>query len=195
MASSKQAGFQLGDHRFLHPSANGPLSRLEAPKRQIIGAPPPAILDGIARESTKKSAAAKELSKGTCCGHGEPTMTIFDIVIDGAEDIEISWIPDQGIEEGLNPLVFVARTPGGAWVTLFRRQWEEAAATLEGITRKPLSTSEIKKIDDDSAKARVAVGFEYPCDATSRDTVTWMTIDVLLAGDRKPRTVVSAELA
>jgi hypothetical protein len=129
----KQRGFVFGDHEFLHPSENGPLERIAAPKRQILGAPPPSYLEGIAREATNSSTAAKALRVGRFCGHGEPTMTVFDVVIDGGDIVEIGAIEDPGdSEQKRNLIALVARKPGSEWKTLFRREWEVA---LEGLSR------------------------------------------------------------
>jgi hypothetical protein len=194
-----KAGFVLGDHQFLDPAENGPLSRFDEPKRQILGAPPPSFLDGIAREASKNSPAAKALLKGEFCGHGEPTMTVFDVVIDGEDVLDIAVRMDEEDEEDEEmeanlPLVAV-RTPGGDWVAIFRREWEEAQATLEGTPRTTLTPAEAAQLDPDMRRGRVAIGFEYPCDATSRDDVGWLTIDVVLEGERKPVCLVDAEIA
>lgn len=163
-------------------------------ERQIRGAPPPTVLDGIVREATKSSAAAKALFKGEFCGHGEPTMTIFDVVIDGAEELDVSVIPNPE-DTGRNVIALVARKPGGPWVTLYKREWEEAQSTLEGVRPAPLTKAELAAVSSDVERARVAIGFEYPCDATSRDCVSWMTIDLLFATKKKPMCLVDSELA
>jgi hypothetical protein len=190
-------GFTLGDHTFLHPSQPGPMSRLSAKKRQILGAPPPTILDGIAREATAKSPAAKALFKGEFCGHGEPTMTIFDIVIDGVSELEISGVMDEDDpdnEQNL-PLVVVRKPGDKKWTVLFRREWEERGAGLEGVKRTPLSPSDASDVNEEIGLGQVSVGFEYPCDAESKDGVSWMTVDVLFKGEKSPTCIVNAELA
>lgn len=187
-------GFTLGNHTFLHPSVNGPMSRHTAPKRQILGAPPPAYLEGLVREATKQSPAAKELLRGKFCGHSEPTMTVFDVVIDGTDMLEVSGIPDAEDEER-NVQLLACRVPGGRWVPLFRNTWEELQQTLEGVTPEPVSESEAEQLEVAMMVGRVSIGFEYPCDATSRDTVTWLTVDVLFDGQKKPQCVVDAEMA
>ncbi|MFM9996277.1 MAG: hypothetical protein ACKVU4_10805 [Phycisphaerales bacterium] len=146
------------------------------------------------REATKSSAAAKALFKGEFCGHGEPTMTIFDVVIDGAEELDVSVIPNPE-DTGRNVIALVARKPGGPWVTLYKREWEEAQSTLEGVRPAPLTKAELAAVSSDVERARVAIGFEYPCDATSRDCVSWMTIDLLFATKKKPMCLVDSEMA
>lgn len=183
-------GFVLGDHTFLHPSVNGPLSRLNKPARQIRGAPPPMLLEGMTRDAGKASMAAKELLKGKFQGHGEPTIAIFDIVLEGEEELEIGAI--DGAEDGGYTLVAVRR-PGGTWRAVYRAEWAAGQATLEGVQAKPVSAKEAAAMQTD--EGRVAVGLEYPCDATSRDSVTWITVDILPKGKRKPICVASAELA
>jgi hypothetical protein len=195
MMGEQRVGFVLGDHTFLDPIENAPFSRLRAPKRQILGAPPPTYLDGIALQATPASPAAKALFTGQFCGHGEPTMTIFDIVIDGAETLEVGAIADPDDPAGKRNLpVLVARKPGSQWRILFRREWEEAQATLEGVEVAPLSPAELASVGS-YGNGRAAIGFEYPADATSRDVVSWVAIDVLFDGNSDPGCVVNAELA
>lgn len=192
-----RVGFKLGDHQFLHPSQNGPLSRLREPKRQIKGAPPPTYLDGRAEEARPDSPVARDLFEGGCCGHGEPTMTIFEVVIDGHRTLELGAVMDEEDEAyERNMLLMAVRAPGSdRWFALFRREWEDAMETLTGVTDRPLTPEEVASIHPDIATARVAIGFEYPCDADSRDCVSWLTIDALFEGDDEPRRQIDAELA
>lgn len=192
-----ESGFTLGDHTFLHPSVNGPLSRFEEAPSQIRNAPPPTYLEGRVREATLESPAARALLEGRFCGHGEPTMTVFDIVLDGEDVLELgaSMDPDDP-DMTQNLLALAVRRPGQSeWFPIFRRAWEDEQATLEGFTTSVLTESEAASISDDVAIGRVSVGFEYPCDADSRDCVTWMTIDVVFEGEEEPRCIVDAELA
>jgi len=190
-------GFVFGTHQFLHPSVNGPISRLHDPKRQIKGAPPPTYLDGLARESTDKSVAAAALHKGEFCGHGEPTMTIFDVVIDGDGDLEVDAIIDDACDEnGANPLIVAARRQGQSdWHVLFERAWDERSMMLTDVRSRKLTSEEVEELGGEPLHGKVAIGFEYPCDAQSRDDVTWLTIDVLEDGKRKPTCIVDAEMA
>jgi hypothetical protein len=192
-------GFVLGDHRFFDPSQDVSYSFDEAISRkrpkQIIGAPPPTYLDGLTRDAGKDSPAAKALLRGKFCGHGEPAMTVFDLVIDGQSDLEINGFHDDEENPDGNLRLLPMRRPGGEWVVIYRREWEENQATLEGVTREPVRGEEGARLVDDTAAGRVSVGFEYPSDADSRDCVTWMTIDVLLPREKKPRCLVNAELA
>lgn len=189
-------GFVLGDHQFQDPSEPGDLDRLDAPKRQIRGAPPPTYLDGIARESGPGSPAAQALLEGEFCGHGEPTMTVFDIVIDGDEELEIGLVPAEDQEEtGANPDVLAVRRPGGEWIALFRSAWEMELQGLAGVGRTPLTPEELEGMHPEIARGRASIGFEYPCDATSRDEVSWLTIDLLMEGEDEPVCIVNAEMA
>lgn len=193
-----QAGFRLGDHTFLAPGEAGSLDRCEEPKRQILGAQPPTYLDGLVRESTVSSAAAKVLRKGDFCGHGEPTMTIFDLVIDGSTEVEVCVIMDKEVEEGANFPVVVARNPAtnSPWFVIFKREWEERQETLVGVCKEVLDEGQVGRLDEERIVGSVSVGFEYPCDADDRDCVTWLAIDMLSkVFGRKPRCIVSAELA
>lgn len=189
-------GFTLGDHTFIDPSENAPLDRVEQPKRQIKGAPPPTILDGLARESADDSSAAVALRLGKFCGHGEPTMTLFDVVIDGSDVVEFQAIADEHVEqEGYNFVALVVRAPGGTWHAIFRREWEHRQETLVGVERTPVTDEEAAALDPDVGKGRVSIGFEYPVDADDKDCVSWMTIDVLPEGEDEPICVVDTEIA
>jgi hypothetical protein len=191
-------GFVFGDHVFLDPMVNGPLSRFKKPKKQIYGAPPPTYLERIVRESSPSSRAATELLKGKFCGHGEPTMTVFDIVLDRAEYLQIAVLrdPDDPNLVLSYPLVAARRLlEPRRWVVLFRREWEGAQQTLEGVEVTPVTPEEAAALEENAHEGRVSIGFEYPCDATSRDSVGWIAIAVLLKDEKKPKCIVSAELA
>ncbi|NUQ53955.1 MAG: hypothetical protein HUU19_14825 [Phycisphaerales bacterium] len=185
-------GFVLGDHTFLVPGVAGPASRLRAPKKAIRGAIPPTYLDGLVRESSPKSPAAVELFRGKFCGHAEPTMAIFDLVIEGEQDLEVSVIAPE--DEGNVPLM-VARRPGGSWFTLFRRTWEDEQNGLVGVRQSPPTKKEEALFRPHIRTGRVSIGFEYPCDADSRDSVSWLTIDALFEPGTKPLCAVDAEMA
>lgn len=191
-------GFKMGNHVFLDPSINGPLSRLRAPKKQISGAPAPSYLDGLVREASKKSSAARELLKGKFCGHGEPTMTVYDIVIGEHEVIEISGVMDKRtMQDGDNPALVVVRAPeaGSDWHILFDRSWSDELKMLAGARQRRIKASEKRELEKNKGLARVSIGFEYPCDATSRDDASWLAIDALVEGGPKPGCIVSAEIA
>lgn len=209
MAKKEQTkGFVLGNHQFFDPVEGSPGFRFDDPKKQILGAQPPTFLEGLVRESTKDSASAKQLLKGEFCGHGEPTMTVFDFVIDGAEELHIDGIFDDTLSEeeiigdedgngggaGFVSLLAV-RKPGGPWHIVFRREWESKQTMLEGVKAGKLSAAEAAKLSGQPLIGRLSIGFEYPCDATSRDSVTWMTLDILEKGKRKPMSVIDIELA
>ena len=122
-------------------------------------------------------------------------MTIFDVVIDGAETVEVGAIVDAHDPNGERNLpVLLARKPGGEWKILFRREWEDARSTLVGAAQTPVSSSERSSVVS-YGLGRVAIGFEYPADATAVDEVSWVAIDVLLEGESDAGCVVNAELA
>lgn len=190
-------GFKLGDHQFLTPAEPSSIDRLDAPKRQIKGAPPPACLEGLVREATEASPAALDLLEGACCGHGEPTLTAFDVVIDGVDVLEVSVIIDREDKKlKRNFPAVVVRPPGTtAWTPIFRREWEDRQETLRGVAFTPLSAQEQGAVSKDVKLARVAIGFEYPCDAESRDDACWVEVHILEEGVDEVGTLASAELA
>ena len=191
-------GFKMGNHVFLDPSVNGPLSRLRAPKKQIFGAPAPSYLAGLVREASKKSPAARELLKGRFCGHGEPTLTVYDVVIGVHEVLEISGVMDnRTLQDGDNPALVVVRVPEARsdWHILFDRSWSDGLRMLTGARQRRIKASEKRELEKNKGLARVSIGFEYPCDAASPDDVSWLAIDALVEGGRKPECVVNAEIA
>lgn len=143
-----------------------------------------------------KSPAASELYKGHWRGHREPTITIFDVVIDGVDQVEVGAVQEsEAAQENPNPRLLVVRKRNGKWMTLFRREWEESRRTLESIPPVALTEAEIARITPFEGLARVAIGFEYPCDASSRDCVSWIAIHALPNDEAEPVYLVDAELA
>lgn len=188
--------FRMGDHQFLDPAKAAPLSRMTEPPRQILGAPPPNLFDGVLREANSESPAARELFKGHWRGHSEPTITIFDVVIDGVDQVEVGVIQESDDDQdNPNPRLLVVRKRNGNWITLFRREWGQSRATLENIPSAELTEAEIARIATFQGLARVVIGFEYPCDATSRDCISWITIHAQPSGQAEPVCLVDAELA
>ncbi len=209
MSKPKPKSFTLGDHTFvpLGPGEMDPKIKWildghdQPPKpRQIKGALPPAYFDGMVRESTPKSPAAKALHEGKFCGHGEPVMSIFDFVIDGVELFEVSamFLEEDEDPSQMNGVVVALRKPGEkTWIPIYRREWEEAGQGLIGVKRKPISDKERRSLEENAGQlqsCRVSIGFEYPSDTDSRDCVSWLTIDVAESGKKKPLCIVNAEM-
>lgn len=197
-------GFILGDHQFYGPNDGAPPHAIGTKTKRITGAPPPTCLDGLVVESLGKTNPAKKLVKGKFCGHGEPTFTVFDVVIDGVDELEfgaIEYSPEeeasQVIDEEAGPWVLAVRIPGasGPWHVIFRREWEERSETLSHILRTELSRDEEARLLPEIMVGRASVGLEYPADANSRDEATWMTIVADLNGLPKGAHIVDAELA
>jgi hypothetical protein len=191
-----QSGFTLGDHTFADPSKALPIARGGKP-RQIRGAVPPTAFEGLLREAGPTSPAAAELRNGKFCGHGETTMTIFDVVINGQDVLEFSAITDEACEQGRgNAPVVVVRVPGEEhWTVVFRSAWEEGQQGLLGCERGALTAEESAAVRQPPGVGRVSIGFEYPGDARSRDDVSWLTLDFLPEGEAQPMCLIDAELA
>jgi hypothetical protein len=151
------------------------------------------------REAAPDSIAARDLREGAWCGHGEPTLTIFDVVIDGQDLLELSTIQDPKDKRGErnHPVVVVRPVGGKTWLPIFRREWEERQETLNGVTFKPLTAKEAASVREKEVplRGRLSVGFEYPCDADSRDAVSWVEIHVVPEGRNECHCLASAELA
>lgn len=197
MGKPKRVGFTLGDHTFVHPSVTAPLDRIGAPKKLIRGALPPTYLDGIARESGASSRAAKALFVGKFCGHGEPTMAVFDIVIDGEEVLEVAADidPKHSTPTESYPLVLARKPNSKTWRVLFRRQWAERQNGLIDVVQRAPTAKELSRLSLGTITGRVSIGFEYPPDAESRDSVSWLTIDALPQRGRKPMCLVNEEMS
>ncbi len=187
-------GFTLGTHTFITPDITAPLSRLGKPKGPISGAVPPRFIAGVSRESTTSSSAA-ELKKGIFCGHGEPTYTVFDIVIDGRDRLETLAIYSKENEgQAVDPERLLVRAEGtkGPWLVLLDSAWTGEFGDLV-LPERPVL------VDHDPQGHFVAsfsVGFEYPPDAQHVDDVSWYTADCVMddMGEKKtPYVVVNRE--
>jgi hypothetical protein len=175
------ARFRLGNHEFCLPGERAPLSRLKPKERApIAGAQPPTFLTGCVREPAT-SQSAQELLKGEFCGHGEPTFTVFDIVCDGHEELDVLlWMPENE-DDGPDPDLILARAPGahGPWLVVFDRAWCDEA----GVGRLPESP-QWRTLDHETEaqageaaeRASLSIGFEYPCDADGINVITWLAI-------------------
>lgn len=192
------AAFKLGDHQFILPEQNAPLSRLEQENRRPIrGATPPSHLVGVAVEARGDGPSAALMS-GEWAGHGEPTYTVFDIEIDGSRELEIAVESDdeslhdeveEGDEEDEGPMIrrVLARAPGseGPWTVIHDVAWGVDEA--EGVRTFPWCPAGVELDDDDEIEPvtteedeletfRVSIGLEYPPDAQSAGDVSWVTV-------------------
>ena len=105
-------------------------------------------------------------------------------------------VDKQDKKQERNHLTVVVRKPGtSGWTPIFRREWADRQETLSGVLFEPLTEREQAAVDDHPMLARVAIGLEYPCDAGSRDDVTWIEVHMLSGDDDEPHCLVSAELA
>ncbi len=183
------AGFRLGDHQFVEPPASGPLSRLwQQQRRPIQGAPPPAFLTGFVEPPLGDGPSA-ELEDGGFCGHGEPTYTVFDLVLDGQRELNIA-LP---IEDADEPTLLV-RVAGSEepWRKVFslHEAFPYCGYRAGGQAPQPL-------VDEQGAivSARAAVGCEYPCDAEKVDDVSWVAVAIEYGPQRERAVVFSRETA
>jgi hypothetical protein len=188
------AAFTLGDHQFISPEENAPLSRLDqANRKPIRGATPPAHLAGVAVEA-RGDGPSSSLMNGEFCGHGEPTFTVFDVEIDGSRDIELAVETDEEIDEeemeedDEGPMIrrVLARRAGsdGPWTVLHDVTWgmdEEAGRTFPWCPPEPEmdDDDDIQPVETEEGEAetfRVSIGLEYPPDAQSTGDVSWVAI-------------------
>ena len=198
-----QKPFTLGNHTFITSDQNGPMSRFDVKKRTpISGAAPPGFLTGHCRPATSTK-AAKNLLKGNFCGHGEPTFTVFEVVIGGAEKLELAAIMPSEDSETPDPELLMARKLGadGPWLVLFDQNWADDSGSFRlpsTTVWRTVSDEEHEELDDDGAivEGQLAIGFEYPCDAAAVDDVSWITVDVWPDGHKgEPIVVVDCEAA
>lgn len=184
------ARFRLGDHEFYDPREAAPLDRLSQTSRKpIAGAAPPLFLTPFAVPAQADGPAALLLG-GEFCGHGEPTFTVFDLAVDGQREVNLA-LPFDDVDE---PTALV-RGAGqhGPWRKLFAlHELFPDCCSHDGTGRPP------QPITDDAGSPsvlRVAIGCEYPCDATSVDLISWVALAVEFVTDREHAVVFSRETA
>lgn len=201
------SGFRLGDHTFLAPGEDAPLSRLRKSKGRgpIAGAAAPGWLGGCIAAGVDADGPAQGLLDGEFCGHREPTFTVFDLELDGTREIELAVEQDEDEEaadkeEGGRVLRVLGRGAGSgaAWTVLFDRAWidwerEDGPAGCPG-ERVLVPAAEVKSAVD-GERQRVAVGLEYPCDAGSAAEVSWMTVLFTPVGEDEVFVVLDEEMA
>lgn len=195
-------GFVFGDHQFYAPEERVPFKR-PARKGPIRGAPPPACFAGFVRPSTKASPAADELLKGEFCGHGEPTFTVFDVVLGGSDIVEVCV--EQGGEQGISLVLCRPDSPRGtppppadetpgAWRVLYDAAWLEQGEGLIGLEAGAAGAEQIARVNSQIERGHVSIGFEYPADTESAESVSWIAIHVRDPGGDETFEMVEAEL-
>lgn len=197
------APFRLGNHQFISPEENAPLSRLDVEDRSpIAGAPAPAHLASCVREPDPEGPAAV-LFEGGWCGHGEPTFTVFDIALSGEDELEVAietfddMEEDEAAEEDEEgpPVRRVLVRPYGsdaAWTVLHDILWgldEELGRVYpwcpESVIEDDDADIEPVCLDDGTPERfRVSIGLEYPPDAQSVGDISWVTI--VATGESEP---------
>ncbi len=171
----ERTGFQLGNHVFLPQGAPAPLSRLALAQRSpISGAKPPACLERVAQSGGP--GPTELLRNGEFCGHGEPTYSVFDLIIEGDRELEVSIIPaeDGGTER------FLARPAKrrGDWVVVYSRAWCSEGRLTGEVQTVPADAAEHAIDPSGHSRFRIAIGLEYPPDCASADDVTWIAVAV-----------------
>lgn len=182
-------GFRIGNHEFLEPGAEAPLSRTSAKRRSPISrAEPPPFLAGFTREPAT-SLASKVLVQGTFCGHGEPTYTVFDIVINGQDRLDVVTFfagdeedDDDPEAEGQDAVLVLARPCGtkGDWLVVFSEEWRDESGDIHVPDEPELHAFDEEEEDEVAETAQAAllsIGFEYPPDADSLKEFSWLALD------------------
>ncbi|MBX3362578.1 MAG: hypothetical protein KF912_05440 [Phycisphaeraceae bacterium] len=199
-----QAPFTLGDHTFLDPGQTGSLSRFKTKYRApIANAPPPGFLAGYTR-SPAASDASRILITGEFCGHGEPTFTVFDIVINGKDHLDIAtyFSEDENEEEDDEPreagiIIARARAAKGPWLVVFSEEWRDEHGDMHVPQTPELKTfdpEEESQVMEVAQPGFLSIGFEYPCDAGAIDEISWIAVDACPEGDEDgPYFLVSTE--
>lgn len=176
--------FRLGNHEFIPSGEDAPLSRISKKnKKPIAGATPPPFLAGFTREPATTQ-AAKIIKTGVFCGHGEPTFTVFDIVIDGQDYLDVITFFSEEAEEDeeANAEAVIARVRGtkGPWLVIYSSEWINDYGDLELPTEPQFQTfksEEDEEVMDAAEPSRVAIGFEYPADADNVNAISWLAVD------------------
>lgn len=189
-----QTAFRLGDHQFISPEEDAPLSRLDQKDRKPIrGATPPSHLAGLVVEARGDGPSAS-LMNGEWTGHGEPTFTVFDVEIEGSHNVEMAVETDEEIDEeemeedDEGPMIrrVLVRGAGsdGPWTVIHDVTWgvdEEGGQTFPWCPPEPVidDDEEIEPVtteDGEPETFRVSIGLEYPPDAQSVGDVSWVTV-------------------
>ncbi len=203
--------FTLGNHTFDDSGKPAPLSRTHRQaKRPIPGAQAPPFLASFVREPAT-SEASKVLVQGTFCGHGEPTFTVFDVVIGGHERLDVVTFfesepdpegddPDEDDDEsGQDAAAVLVRPCGGSgpWLVIYSREWKDDYGDLYPPDTPEWHTFDAEEEQDvmETAQAAlVSIGFEYPPDADSINDFSWIAIDAWPDGNEgDPFVLVSDE--
>ncbi len=170
-------GFKLGDHEFLVPGgAAAPLSRLTQKNRSpIAGAEPPSFIAEVCREA-ELNGPVGALIDGSFCGHGEPTFSVFDLVVDGDPDVQLALPYEDNAEPAIMPRPGSAADDDG-WSHMIRLHEHFDGFAFDGAGPSPQPVTDH---DGNIVTLRAAIGFEYPPDATSVDDITWLAIALQL---------------
>ena len=197
--------FTLGDHAFDDSGKAAPLSRLNRKNRRPIqNAAPPPFLSGFTRQPPTSPAAAV-LVQGTFCGHGEPTYTVFDVVIGMHERLDVVTFFDEDAEEeddaedGRSAAAVLVRPTGetGPWLVIYSEMWRDEGGDLyppDSPEWKTFDEEEERDVMETAEPSRVAIGFEYPSDADSINEFSWIAIDAWPDGHKgEPYVLVSVE--
>ncbi len=183
-------GFVFGNHQFLAPGERAP-PRRPGRAAPIAGAPAPACFAGMVRPAGAASPAAGALLRGDFCGHGEPTYTVFDVVLDGHDVVDVCVEHD---DESEVRLVLCRAGPTHPWRVLFDAAWVEQGEGLIGLEAGPAGAEQVARITSHTERGHAAVGLEYPHDAGSAEEVSWLTIHVRDPGGDETFTMVDAAL-
>ncbi|MBC7835064.1 MAG: hypothetical protein H7Y88_08175 [Phycisphaerales bacterium] len=187
-------GFRLGNHTFITPVENGDPDRVSQEDRAPIEkAPPPGWLTGCVAKVDADDGPSMSLVSGDFCGHGEPTYTVFDIELDGSREVELvvhgeggdsdDEDDDDGDDEadgdpGAVLLVLARRARSkGPWTVLYDAAWLDGTG-IAACPKVPelVAAEEVDFESEEDERYHVAIGLEYPCDATSAEDVSWLTI-------------------
>ncbi len=183
-------GFRLGNHEFLEPGGPpAPLSRLtQQPRFPIADAPPPKFAAPFCAPADPNGPAAL-LASGEFCGHGEPTFTVFDLALDGQRQLELAVPYEQDAAPTLQARPAGSRAP---WRTLLN------LAEIFDYCRGQQCSAAPQSIADEEGHilpVRAAIGFEYPCEATSAEDVSWIAVAVEYGDEREKMIMFSEETA
>lgn len=188
--------FRMGEHEFLMPGEPASIERMFVKDRQPLrGAVAPAWLRGVATDFDP-SGPAQNIVDGSFCGHGEPTYGVFDIAIDGQRELELAIV-----EQDESRRVLVRRPgSGGVWTVLHDSAWfaDQGGAPAHPQGRTDVSIPDATPFTDEDeqpARFRIAVGYEYPVECQSESDVSWVTFAAENARDGQSGIFHDEELA
>lgn len=184
--------FRLGDFTFIVPGTRAALDRRNMrPQRPLLGADPPVWLDGLVREAVEQG-PAELLWDGDFRGHGEPAYSVFDVIVEGSHLLDVCLLQNA---EGESTLTVRPANSSGRWHVLYKTSWFRTATQPAGSETLAPELCSPMAGPTDRTEMRMAIGFEYPIECTSRNDVSWVAVAIQEDGVAESVYLIDEELS